>query len=612
VNNLSEVIKLKLFLKAMLVFVIGISTVSLSAMEREPAGKNLINLAYFSTSVDEIYTHTPFVLEGGTYMFQYNYNSVHDVEIRLDGQTIIEGSNPAQGCETHTTYSFNTCEFESHENAEIEIFLGGHQLDRYFGMSDVFILSKGSEIIPYEPFIAKETESEVEISGEATYYVSYDQVMNPESLIGSHITAYDEIEGDLTDQIVVTSDAYSSNATELGSYEVIYEVEDSALNKALFELTMKVVDQIPPVIEGPEHLTYTHDQNKSLDAIIQSNFTMVDDYDGEITDFNILSDPYSANNQMVGSYEVSFEIEDSSNNQTTHTFTIEIIDDQAPLIEGSNIITMALSDPYTTVNEILENYEISDDYTSEADLIFEIYDKDALDLTVKGEYEMTLKLEDCSGNETFKTIELHIIDDILPVLELPTQYKSISYSEPFDLDAFIATIVLSDNSSELDHDDIYIELNEYENRKPDELGSYLIIFKVDDLSNNTGEARLIIETFDDIAPVFVVENEIMMQSGLTLNDSQLFEHLLLDETIHAFNPTSMVVLENNHLGNESSEGSYELTVELSNKAGETMPVSTLITVNEIKEEASSFSLYWWGLSIVPIGLIGGYIIKKRK
>lgn len=612
---MGEVMKVKIVLKGLVVLMIGICTVSLNAMDREPAGNNLANLAYFSSTNDEIYTHTPLPIEPGkTYTLQYDYGLIQGVDIIVNGEYVVSDTKqPPKGCETSATSNNNTCTFESGQANEVEIHLKGDQLGRYFGMDNVFMLVEGSEERPYEPFIAEVDETVPEISGEGSYYVSYDAPINPESLIGSHITASDEVDGDLTNDITVLSDTYSPNQGQLGDYLVVYEVSDTSGNTAHFELTVKVIDQIPPVINGPAQIALKHDDQKAINDIIETNFSFEDDYDGVINEFKIISDSYSDNKQTLGSYTVEFEVEDSSKNVMNHTVTIEVIDDTPPVIDGPSEIEMVLSDPYDDINALLDYYVISDDYTASNDIEFKISNNATNgDLTQKGQYDITFEASDCSGNRADKTIVFTISDDIKPDIVLPSQYLTISYSDQFDLADFKSSIIVNDNSDTLNIDDIYIDTNEYSLRDFNDIGTYMISFKIDDESGNTGEARLIIETIDDVAPVFMVDNEIMVQSGLVLQENTIFDHLLKNEDIKAFEPIGIVVLDNAYEGNESTAGTYEYTVELSNEKGETMPVTSLITVREIEDDDSFINNNWWVFIPIPIIGVIGVIIRKRR
>ena len=63
-----------------------------------------------------------------------------------------------------------------------------------------------------------------------------------------YFTAIDDIDGDLTDSIVIDVNQYVGNADIPGSYSMVISVTDAAGNKATHEIIITVKDNIIPLL----------------------------------------------------------------------------------------------------------------------------------------------------------------------------------------------------------------------------------------------------------------------------------------------------------------------------------------------------------------------------
>lgn len=119
-------------------------------------------------------------------------------------------------------------------------------------------------------------------------------------------TASDNVDGDLTDQIVITGEV---DPAVPGSYLIIYEVSDTYQNTAKIERTIQVVDTTAPVITltGESKITIT-EGNKWKDP----GCVAKDNVDGDITQKVVVSG--KVNDSKPGTYTLIYEVFDNNNN----------------------------------------------------------------------------------------------------------------------------------------------------------------------------------------------------------------------------------------------------------------------------------------------------------
>ena len=140
--------------------------------------------------------------------------------------------------------------------------------------------------------------------------------------IDAGATAWDDVDGDLTDQIITTSNVVTGT---VGSYTVIYDVTDSSDNPATAIRTVNVVDTTPPVI------TILGDNPATVEVGAPYNdagATAFDVGDGDLTDQIIATSNVVTG--TVGSYTVIYDVTDSSDNPATAIRTVNVVDTTPP------------------------------------------------------------------------------------------------------------------------------------------------------------------------------------------------------------------------------------------------------------------------------------------
>ncbi|HNP35123.1 MAG TPA: DUF5011 domain-containing protein [Woeseiaceae bacterium] len=136
-------------------------------------------------------------------------------------------------------------------------------------------------------------------------------------------TAMDDVDGDITADIVTTDDV---DETTVGAYTVTYTVADSAGNETTATRTVNVTaaaDTTPPVITliGSASMSLTVGNTYN-----EPGATATDDVDGDISANIVIGG--SVNTAAAGTYTVTYDVSDSSGNdatQVTRTVTVTAV-----------------------------------------------------------------------------------------------------------------------------------------------------------------------------------------------------------------------------------------------------------------------------------------------
>lgn len=191
------------------------------------------------------------------------------------------------------------------------------------------------------------------ISGDLVFVADVEDEQ-PISYFLDYITAYDDIDGDISDEVYIISDDYTGFEDVLGTYEVEVGVKDSEDQESTLIFDIVVVDVTDPVVAatGTQSVSYVSTSNlttygASLKATATDNY-----YDTADLTATVHSDGYTANKSIPGTYDVVYRITDPSGNYAEHTLTITVTDPVAPEFTGG-VATLSKD-----INEIITAAQI--------------------------------------------------------------------------------------------------------------------------------------------------------------------------------------------------------------------------------------------------------------
>ncbi|MBN3490172.1 hypothetical protein JV173_01465 [Acholeplasma equirhinis] len=285
------------------------------------------------------------------------------------------------------------------------------------------------------------------ISSSENFIANVDNLTPLEDFL-QYITAWDDIYGDISDQVYIDDDGgYEPDV--VGVYDVTFAVEDSEGNISYLEASIHVVDIEAPVITGtttPVTISYHEEFNVTSWV---AGLSVSDNYYTGLT-ISIQTNTYSANKTTVGSYSITVKSTDGSGNVGTLTRNITVVDGVGPVFTGVSTITASINENLTVdqIKAALAAIDAKDGNVSASITV----DSDDLtgNETTPGEYTVIFKAEDSAGNQTFHEVEVTIvssppgffvvdgasvrllpgatltIEQILAVLEITDDYENVS------------------------------------------------------------------------------------------------------------------------------------------------------------------------------------------
>lgn len=167
------------------------------------------------------------------------------------------------------------------------------------------------------PIITLKGDKEIEISYGETY-------------IEDGYEALDDLDGDLTDKVKITSNIDDS---KLGSYEIIYEVTDTEGNKGKTKRIIHIIDNTVPTLtlkgSNPFYMEIGNQYQ-------EPGYTALDNYDGDLTEQVKVTS--NVNTNKAGTYEIIYEVEDSSKNNIQKKRTVIVQEKQSGITYINGIL----------------------------------------------------------------------------------------------------------------------------------------------------------------------------------------------------------------------------------------------------------------------------------
>ncbi|MCD4826984.1 MAG: hypothetical protein K8Q99_04325 [Acholeplasmataceae bacterium] len=285
------------------------------------------------------------------------------------------------------------------------------------------------------------------ISGNTTKAtISYTQTYNI-SAFRSTLVATDNHSSLINSDIVIKSDSYTANKTNLGTYTIVFEVTDDSGNTGTFTKQVEVIDDIAPMFSGPTTITKPTGSILTV-ADIKSELSASDVKDGNRTSsITIQTDNYTGHGDRVGSYTVIFAVTDTKGNTATHTVTVNVTDDIPPVWyvkDGASIVLASgMSLNRTQIISLLQaTGQISVSSTSEITFFQDEYSGNE---DTAGVYMMGFNFEDTSGQSSVHNFAITVLEDsdVDPItVEPDTDYLQVAWGFIKTPAGIIVTLIL--------------------------------------------------------------------------------------------------------------------------------------------------------------------------
>ena len=392
--------------------------------------------------------------------------------------------------------------------------------------------------------------------------------------------ATDAIDGDLTGSIVIAGDVVNGSA--IGTYNVTYNVVDSATNPApTVTRVVNVSDTTPPLITLLGNATVLHELQT---AYVDSGATATDNTDNDIT-ANIVVGGDTVTPNVIGVYSITYNVSDAALNAAAPiTRIVDVADRTAPIITllGANPLDHEVGtifvDPGATASDAIDTAVNS-----------KIGVTGTVDPNTIGSYTLTYNVSDDAGNAAITvTRTVNVVDTGAPTITLigdsPILHElQTTFTDP------------GATASDAADGDVTLSIVTTGTVDSNTIGTYTLTYNVTDSQTNAAPTvtRDVIVA-DRTAPV------ITLTGNSTVNVEQGGSYVDAGATVSDAIDTGLTVTAVGTVDANTS-GTYVLTYDVSDTAGNaatqvsrtvivsdtTIPVITLLGANPLTHEVGT-------------------------
>ena len=240
------------------------------------------------------------------------------------------------------------------------------------------------------------------------FVVNVNNMLSIDNIL-EHIEAVDETDGDVPVLYEVSRTTYNPEQHKLGKFELLVYAVDNSGNRVEQLVYITVVDIDKPAISGKNKYSISYNESLDIDTI-KENLIVNDNYD-ESLNLELVNDTYTENKSKIGNYNMVFNTQDSSGNLSDDfEVLIEVVDDLPPIITAPGKIEVG-NNTELTLEQLKEKITINDGYDGTiTDYTIEGFENYLTNKNKVGEYEITLKVSDSSGNQASTKLTIQVVD----------------------------------------------------------------------------------------------------------------------------------------------------------------------------------------------------------
>lgn len=277
------------------------------------------------------------------------------------------------------------------------------------------------------------------------------------------------------------------------------------------------------VYQNGSQLSYeiNYDSRPSIDEI-KKGITAYDYYDNSQITPTTVQDQYTnalLNNEL-GKFTVILNATDSSNNSTSITLNLNIVDTTSPILTGTTDIVIHYTDlpesKEIDLTQYVQGYD-NHDGTIHIDNKYENYIPKMF-----VEEKINVSLIDESGNQGGGIITIKITDNISPIISGENEISVYQY-ELSSIEEVLNMYEITDDGSGIST--TKISSNNYDLSKP---GEYTLELTASDKMNNTSKKSIKLKVLDGVGPVFFVNVSSLTLSTESYQSAEQVINTLMD------------------------------------------------------------------------------------
>ncbi len=333
-----------------------------------------------------------------------------------------------------------------------------------------------------------------------TFYENEITAEEWEQLVVQGTSASDREDGDITSKLKVTSN--NVNPAKPGVYHVTYEITDSVGQTVSKTISVTIKTNHPPLIHAEDKTYYEHEyaQEEWMNELRMHGVIAEDEEDGDITNqIQVTLD--NVEMDKVGQHRVVYEVTDAYGKTATKEIKVTILYNHPPVIhaQGKTFYENEIS-VEDWKQEVLNEISVTDaedgDLTSAIKVI-----KDNVDPSKAGAYEVTYEVTDSLGKTTQKTIDVTILENWEPILQIFAGNKRFiegEYTqERWEEELRMAGVTAHDREDADLTDQIQVVKD---TTNPMEPGIYEVTYKVTDQWGKSDEKTIKVTVEENKAP----------------------------------------------------------------------------------------------------------------
>ena len=404
--------------------------------------------------------------------------------------------------------------------------------------------------------------------------------------IKAQLGATDDVDGDVTARIEIYNDAYTTAEKIVGGdYYIMFRVSDTAENYAYLRVDIEIIDNIKPYVEF-DGVNYYDGQTIELDpwysddsdtekideeelrlmlTYLDGYYEYAEDYSG--INVSIYLPDYQGESpyyDITGTYDMIVEVTDLSNNVSTITVQMTVLENNAPVINGPASQTVEI----TSFNfaSILAQYSATDTEDGTVAVTVDASTTWNYASPTLGNFNLVLRATDSNGKYTLKTVPVLVRDTTIPVFKINniavTNYSITVYmSDTTTLQTLIDSIVITDayygtlTSSKVVPALPSLTIPAITN----------ITITCTDASGNVGSLTLTITVADNVLPVINGPIKVVKGKTATMVTADITAQLSAVDNVSG--ALSVVVVSDGYSGNMQTIGSYLIQYKATDAAG---------------------------------------------
>ena len=294
-----------------------------------------------------------------------------------------------------------------------------------------------------------------------------------------------------TDNVAVTQLQLSKtnfNCSNIGINQVSLTISDMSNNQTSALVNITVIDTIKPLVQAQNLTVYLNAAGTATISVEQANNGSSDNC--AITNLSLSKQTFSCIDKGINS--VILSVKDASNNMSTASFNVTVLDTLKPIILVNPIVLLYLDN---TGNATLSNGMVNLGSYDNCNSITLNLGKTSFNGSNLGANQVLLTVADPSNNQSTATIVVNVIDTVRPIVKSKdlTLYLNTSGS------VFLTAADVNNGST----DNVGISYSGISKSlfTCNETGTNLVEFTVQDITGNRSSQWVTITVLDTILPI---------------------------------------------------------------------------------------------------------------